>query len=78
MFPPAVYYPALVCLVVGNTATIFMNLIGCREGRDPLLFIAVLTFPLYWLLMSIAALKGTWQLITRPSYWEKTAHGLEA
>lgn len=78
MFPPAVYYPALVCLVVGNAATIFMNLIGCREGRDPLLLIAVLTFPLYWLLMSIAALKGTWQLITRPSYWEKTAHGLEA
>ncbi|MCS5478358.1 glycosyltransferase [Corynebacterium sp. YIM 101645] len=78
MFPPAVYYPALVCLVIGNAATMYMNLIGCREGRDPLLVIAVLTFPLYWLLMSIAALKGTWQLITRPSYWEKTAHGLEA
>lgn len=78
MFPPAVYYPALVCLVMGNAATMYMNLIGCREGRDPMLLVAVLTFPLYWLLMSIAALKGTWQLITRPSYWEKTAHGLEA
>lgn len=77
MFPPVVYYPALVCLVIGNAATMYMNLIGCREGRDPLLVIAVLTFPLYWLLMSIAAMKGTWQLITRPSYWEKTAHGLE-
>jgi glycosyltransferase XagB len=77
MFPPVVYYPALVCLVIGNAATMYMNLIGCREGRDPLLVVAVLTFPLYWLLMSIAALKGTWQLITRPSYWEKTAHGLE-
>lgn len=78
MFPAVIYYPALVSLVVGNTAMIYMNLIGCREGRDPLLVVAVLTFPFYWLLMSIAALKGTWQLITRPSYWEKTAHGLEA
>ncbi|GAB3593462.1 Beta-monoglucosyldiacylglycerol synthase [Corynebacterium faecale] len=78
IFPPLVYYPALICLILGNAATMYMNLIGCREGRDPLLVIAVLTFPLYWLLMSIAALKGTWQLITRPSYWEKTAHGLEA
>lgn len=77
IFPPLVYYPALISLVLGNAATMYMNLIGCREGRDPLLMVAVLTFPLYWLLMSIAALKGTWQLITRPSYWEKTAHGLE-
>lgn len=78
MFPPLVYYPALICLIIGNAATMYMNLIGCREGRDPLLMLAVLTFPLYWLLMSIAALKGTWQLLSRPSYWEKTAHGLEA
>lgn len=77
MFPPLVYYPALICLVIGNAATMYMNLIGCREGRDPFLVLGVLTFPIYWLLMSIAALKGTWQLITRPSYWEKTAHGLE-
>lgn len=78
MFPPAVYYPALVCLLIGNAGTMYMNVIGCREGRDPLLLLAVPAFPLYWLLMSIAALKGTWQLISRPSYWEKTAHGLEA
>jgi hypothetical protein len=26
--------------------------------------------------MSVAALKGLWQLITRPFYWEKTHHGL--
>lgn len=77
MFPPFVYYPALICLVIGNALTMYMNLIGCREGRDPLLLFGVLSFPIYWLLMSIAALKGTWQLITRPSYWEKTAHGLE-
>jgi len=32
--------------------------------------------PLYWALMSLGAWKGALQLITRPSYWEKTVHGL--
>jgi hypothetical protein len=27
-------------------------------------------------LMSVAAWKGVLQLVTRPSYWEKTVHGL--
>jgi hypothetical protein len=26
--------------------------------------------------MGIAAVKGTWQLLRNPSYWEKTAHGI--
>ncbi|RNE49388.1 glycosyltransferase [Corynebacterium alimapuense] len=78
IFPPLVYYPALVSLIVGNAAIMYMNLIGCREERDPFLVIGVLLFPLYWLLMAIAAVKGTWQLLFRPSYWEKTAHGLDS
>jgi hypothetical protein len=27
-------------------------------------------------MMSIAAYKALWQLITKPFYWEKTSHGL--
>jgi hypothetical protein len=55
----------------------YMNLVGAREGREPAPLVAVFTYPAYWLLMSIAAVKGMWQLVFRPSYWEKTAHGLE-
>ncbi len=36
---------------------------------------ALLT-PVYWALMSIAAYKAAWQLVTKPFYWEKTRHGL--
>ena len=32
--------------------------------------------PLYWLLISLAAWKGFWQIFTKPFYWEKTVHGL--
>jgi hypothetical protein len=27
-------------------------------------------------MLSIAAYKGLWQLVSRPFYWEKTNHGL--
>ena len=32
--------------------------------------------PLYWVLHSVAAWRALGQLITEPSYWEKTPHGL--
>ena len=34
--------------------------------------------PLYWVLHSVAAWRALGQLITAPSYWEKTPHGLSA
>ena len=30
----------------------------------------------YWVLISIAAYKGLWQLLRNPFYWEKTQHGV--
>ncbi|WUI33701.1 glycosyltransferase [Nocardia sp. NBC_00416] len=75
-FPAYVYFPALFCLVFGNTAVLYMNLVACRESRLTVLLPAALTAPLYWVLMSVAAIKGTYQLISKPSYWEKTFHGL--
>ena len=34
--------------------------------------------PIYWGLMSIGAWMGFYQLFTKPFYWEKTEHGLDA
>ncbi|MEP2829750.1 hypothetical protein [Parvibaculum sp.] len=34
--------------------------------------------PFYWLLISIAAYKALWQLITKPFHWEKTEHGISS
>ncbi|MEC3920020.1 glycosyltransferase [Nocardia sp. CDC160] len=76
VFPAAVYFPALIALVLGNAVTVYMNLIACRENGRPDLLVACLVSPGYWLLMAIAATKGCWQLIRNPSYWEKTFHGL--
>jgi cellulose synthase/poly-beta-1,6-N-acetylglucosamine synthase-like glycosyltransferase len=77
LFPWYTYFPALVAMVLGNFSVIYMNLIALREDdRSDLMFTA-LTVPVYWVLMSVAAAKGMYQLIRQASYWEKTIHGLD-
>jgi len=78
VFPWYIYFPALLALVLGNAATLYMNMIALREDDRADLLVAALTVPAFWLMMSIAAAKGMYQLIRNPSYWEKTFHGLSA
>lgn len=33
--------------------------------------------PFYWFLAAIASYRALWQLVTSPSYWEKTTHGID-
>jgi cellulose synthase/poly-beta-1,6-N-acetylglucosamine synthase-like glycosyltransferase len=68
----------VLALVFGNAATMYMNLITLREDDCADLLMAALTVPVFWLMMSVAAAKGCYQLIRNPSYWEKTVHGLAA
>ncbi len=76
VFPWYIYFPALIALVLGNAATLYMNLIALREDDRADLLTAALTVPLFWVMMSVAAAKGCYQMIRNPSYWEKTFHGL--
>jgi protein-S-isoprenylcysteine O-methyltransferase Ste14 len=76
VFPWYIYFPALAALVFGNAATLYMNMITLREDDRADLLSAALTVPVFWLMMSVAAAKGCYQLIRNPSYWEKTVHGL--
>ena len=70
------YYLALVSLIFGNTSVMYMNIIAVREDGHSELFWSTLIVPAYWVMMSVAALKGMYQLLRNPSYWEKTFHGL--
>lgn len=78
LFPAQTYYLALACFVFGNAAVIYMGMLTISELKRPDLLMAALLVPLYWLMMSVAAAKATYQLIVNPSYWEKTSHGLAA
>lgn len=78
VFPGPVYYLCLLMFTVGNLATIMLGVVSTRTLDKPYLLLAALLVPAYWFLQSMAAIKSMAQLIYKPSYWEKTVHGLSA
>ncbi|WP_433604046.1 glycosyltransferase family 2 protein [Dactylosporangium sp. CA-139114] len=76
LFVAPVYYLGLLCMVLGNITVIYLNVLVARQMNRPNLLWSALISPAYWVMMSIAAAKAGLQLLLRPSYWEKTTHGL--
>ena len=77
LFPGWIYYVSLACLVFGNFTFLYTSLISARASGDPRLVLSALLSPVYWVMMSIAAIKAFVQLVGAPSFWEKTMHGLD-
>jgi cellulose synthase/poly-beta-1,6-N-acetylglucosamine synthase-like glycosyltransferase len=76
VFPAPLYYLSLALWVFGNFSLLYLTILTTRHMNQSGLVLAALIVPLYWVMMSIAAFKATWQLVLNPSFWEKTAHGL--
>jgi len=75
LFPVWLYYPSMVSLVGGHCLAVYRTIVGVRvAGRLDLLG-AALCSPLYWAMMSVAAMRAVVQLAVNPSHWEKTVHG---
>lgn len=76
LFPPLALALTLLNFLLGSGLIVYLNMLGpFKRGAFELVPWALLN-PLYWILHSIASYKALWQLIVRPHYWEKTAHGL--
>lgn len=68
---------AVFNLLIGNLFFLTMMVIATWKEKQRDLLLYAFFSPIYWLLMSIGAWKGTLQLIFKPHKWEKTAHGTE-
>jgi glycosyltransferase XagB len=78
MFPQLLLLLSLFNLLAGNGAFIFLHMLApIRRGWLGLIPYS-LTAVGYWVMISIAAYKGLWQLLRNPFYWEKTRHGVSA
>jgi cellulose synthase/poly-beta-1,6-N-acetylglucosamine synthase-like glycosyltransferase len=77
LFPAPLYFPAMLCWIFGNLAVVYMGLYSIRLAEREDLLASALTVPVYWVMMSVAAIKGFVQLFQAPTFWEKTVHGLE-
>lgn len=62
-------------LLLANGLLAVLSLLD-RHGRIRLSDLpAILTYPAYWMLISVAAYRALWQLVRDPFRWEKTPHG---
>ncbi len=75
-FPPVLLYLSLFNLLAGNGLLIFLMMLAPFRRNWLELTPWAPTVVGYWVLLSIAAWKGLFQLVTNPFYWEKTEHGL--
>jgi hypothetical protein len=70
----ATFYGTTV--VIGYATSAFLGWLGlARRGLLSTAWVLLLT-PLHWLILSLAAWRALYQLITAPYRWEKTEHGL--
>jgi cellulose synthase/poly-beta-1,6-N-acetylglucosamine synthase-like glycosyltransferase len=76
IFPAPIYYLGLVSWAFGNFLLVYVTVMSVRIANRGELLIAALLVPLYWIMMSMAAIKAVSQLFGSASFWEKTVHGL--
>ncbi|GAC1335735.1 MAG: glycosyltransferase [Candidatus Dormibacteria bacterium] len=76
LFPSVIYYAAMIELLFGNFFFLYLNVWCAVHRSDWRLARLALASPIYWLLISIAMIKATIQLVKQPTFWEKTVHGL--
>jgi cellulose synthase/poly-beta-1,6-N-acetylglucosamine synthase-like glycosyltransferase len=76
LFPDWVLFMAIFNLLVGNILMIYINMMAVFKRRFYELILFSIANPIYWLMHSIAAYMGLYQLIVKPFYWEKTNHGI--
>ncbi len=76
LFPPTIYYIAMVELIFGNFFFLYMGIWCAAHRRNYELTHAALFAPFYWLMASIAMIKAGMQTVSKPTFWEKTVHGL--
>jgi hypothetical protein len=74
--PAPILYLAWFNLFIGNGLVIMIAVMGLAAKKHYDLIPYTLFCPVYWLLQSVGAYKGVWQLLTKPFYWEKTTHGI--
>ena len=75
-FPVWLLWITLVNFIIGNSAMVYLSMMGpYKRGTFDLILWSLLN-PVYWILHSVASYKALWQLLFKPHYWEKTEHGL--
>jgi cellulose synthase/poly-beta-1,6-N-acetylglucosamine synthase-like glycosyltransferase len=66
LFPDWVLFMSIFNLMVGNILMIYINMMAVFKRRYYELILFAIANPIYWLMHSISAYKGLFQLVTKP------------
>ncbi|MCC7268313.1 MAG: glycosyltransferase [Caulobacteraceae bacterium] len=72
--PPAIGAPDAALLLCGWVVALLAMMVGAARAGLPLRQRDLALAPLYWPLLSVAAMHALWQLAKRPYHWDKTPH----
>ena len=68
---------SMAVTAIGYGASLYAGYVVMRRKRLSWWFV-LLTMPLYWVLMGVAAWLSFWQFIVAPFHWNKTKHGISS
>lgn len=71
-----IFYMGITALVFGNFLYTYFYMVGAAKQKKSELIIYSAFVPMYWLMMSWAAIMAFRDLLIRPFHWHKTKHGL--
>jgi len=72
---PTVFYLITGLFFVSELVSLAVGVFALAPARHRWLWLWVPTLHFYFPLAALAAYKGIWELVSKPFYWDKTAHG---
>jgi glycosyltransferase XagB len=75
IYQPPFSYLAVISWIFGNFMFLYSYMIAVAKRKQWDVTKYIFLIPIYWLMMSTAAVIALYQLIFKPHYWEKTIHG---
>jgi cellulose synthase/poly-beta-1,6-N-acetylglucosamine synthase-like glycosyltransferase len=76
VLPAAAFWTIMAVFLLSEAANLAIGIVGIRRSGQGLSAWWVPTLKLYFPLATLAAYKALAELVLRPFYWDKTAHGL--
>ena len=67
---------AVTNFIAGYGVNVALGAASLTGSRHKGLWLHAIFIPIYWLYVSAAAYRASWQLVWAPFYWEKTEHGV--
>ena len=73
---PALLWTVTVLFLLSETISMAINAYAVRSQRHRFLMPWIVSMYLYFPLAAVASYRGVFELLARPFYWDKTAHGI--